>query len=64
MLANRKISCIYAVLANKKMHFPMFLCLYELFWKGFESVNIAGDQIRLLVWRVVNIRRSSFVSRF
>ena len=19
------------------MHFPLFLCLYESFWKGFES---------------------------
>ena len=38
------------------MHFPLFLCLYESFWKGFESetVNIAGYQMRLLVWRVVN----------
>ena len=38
------------------MHFPLFLCLYESFWKGFESgtVNIAGYQMRLPVWRVVN----------
>ena len=38
------------------MHFPLFLCLYESFWKGFESetVNIACYQKRLLVWRVVN----------
>ena len=40
------------------MHLPLFLCLYESFWKGFESdqrwLNIAGYQMRLLVWRVVN----------
>ena len=27
---------------NNKMHLPLFLCLYESFWKGFES-----DQRRL-----------------
>ena len=38
------------------MYLPLFLYLYESFWKGFES-----DQrrltllcVRLLVWRVVN----------
>ena len=41
------------------MYLPLLLCLYESFWKGFESdqietVNIAGYQMRLLVWRVVN----------
>ena len=40
------------------MHLPLFLCLYESFWKGIlirsETVNIAGYQMRLLVWRVVN----------
>ena len=41
------------------MYLPLFLCLYESFWKGFESdqietVNIAGYQMRLLVWRLVN----------
>ena len=41
------------------MYLSLFLCLYESFWKGFESdqietVNIAGYQMRLLVWRLVN----------
>ena len=41
------------------MYLPLFLCLYESFWKGCESdqtetVNIAGYQRRLLVWRLVN----------
>ena len=41
------------------MYLPLFLCLYESFWKGFESdqtetVNIAGYQMRLLVWLLVN----------
>ena len=41
------------------MYLPLFLCLYESFWKGCESdqtetVNIAGYQMRLLVWRVQN----------
>ena len=38
------------------MHLPLLLRLYKSFWKGFESetVNIAGYQMRLLVWRVVN----------
>ena len=41
------------------MHFHLFLCLYESFWKGFESDQrrltfIAGYQMHLLVWRVVN----------
>ena len=41
------------------MYLPLFLCLYESFWKGFESdqtetVNIAGYQMRLLVWGLVN----------
>ena len=41
------------------MYLPLFLCLYESFWKGFESdqtetVNIAGYQMRLLVWPLVN----------
>ena len=47
------------------MHFPLFLCLYKSFWKGFES-----DQRRLtlLVIKYVClsgaslIRRTSFVS--
>ena len=26
------------------MYFPLFLCLYESFWKGFES-----DRLTLLV---------------
>ena len=35
------------------MYLPLFLCLYESFWKGCESdqtetVNIAGYQMRLL----------------
>ena len=45
------------------MYLPLLLCLYESFWKGFESdqietVNIAGYQMRLLVWRVVNKGRT------
>ena len=39
------------------MYLPLFLCLYESFWKGFESdqrLNIARYQMGLLVWRVVN----------
>ena len=45
VLANRKIKCIYTVLvvlSTVLEHFPLFLCLYESFWKGFES-----DQRRL-----------------
>ena len=40
------------------MYLPGFLCLYESFWKGFESdqrrfgvVNIVGIKC-LFVWRV------------
>ena len=39
---------------------PVTFNLYKAFWKGFESDqrsllnNIAGYQMRLLVWRVVN----------
>ena len=41
------------------MYLPLFLCLYESFWKGrefdqTETVNNAGYQMRLLVWRLVN----------
>ena len=40
LLANRKIRCIYPALANKIIRYiclPLFLCLYESFWTGFES---------------------------
>ena len=44
------------------MHFSLFLCLYESFWKGFETdqrrlkllVIKCVCSMRLLVWRVVN----------
>ena len=45
--ANRKIRCIYPALGNKTIrciYLPLFLCLYESFWTGFES-----DQRRLTV---------------
>ena len=59
VLANRTIRCVYTVLANNLMCLPVFLCVYEsLFMKGiwirFETVNIAGIKMRLLVWRVGN----------
>ena len=40
------------------MYLPLFLCLYESFWTEFESDQgrIAGYQMGLLVWRVVNIK--------
>ena len=34
------------------MYLPLFLCLYESVWKGFEYD--ARYQMRLLIWRVVN----------
>ena len=49
------------------MHLPLFLCLYESFWKGFESdqrrLTLLVIKLRLLVWRVVN-KTLSFVLRF
>ena len=40
------------------MHLPLFLCLYESFWKGFESdqrrLTLLVIKMRLLVWRVVD----------
>ena len=41
------------------MYLPLFLCLYESFWKGFEPEQrrfptLLVYQMRLLVWRVVN----------
>ena len=44
------------------MHFSLFLCLYESFWKGFETdqrrlkllVIKCVCSMHLLVWRVVN----------
>ena len=41
------------------MYLPLFLCLYESFWKGFEF-----DQRRLtlLVWCVLNIKDSQVSS--
>ena len=35
------------------MYLPLFLCLYESFWKGFESEQRRLIAV-LLVWRVVN----------
>ena len=44
------------------MHLPLFLCLYESFWKGFESdqrrLTLLVIKMRLLVWRVVNKGRT------
>ena len=50
---------MFAVLANEiKMYVPLFLCLYESFWKGFESdqrrLTLLIIKMRLFVWRVVN----------
>ena len=40
------------------MYVPLFLCLYESFWKGFESdqrrLTLLVINVRLFVWRVVN----------
>ena len=40
------------------MYVPSFLCLYESFWKGFESnqrrLTLLVVKMRLFVWRVVN----------
>ena len=40
------------------MYVPLFLCLYESFWKGFESdqrrLTLLIIKMRLFVWRVVN----------
>ena len=40
------------------MYVPLFLCLYESFWKGFESnqrrLTLLVIKMRLLVWRVVD----------
>ena len=40
------------------MYAPLFLCLYESFWKGFESnqrrLTLLVIKMRLFVWRVVN----------
>ena len=40
------------------MYVPLFLCLYESFWKGFESyqrrLTLLVIKMRLFVWRVVN----------
>ena len=40
------------------MYLPLFLCLYESFWKGFESdqrrSTLLVIKMHLLVWRVVN----------
>ena len=40
------------------MYVPLFLCLYESFWKGFESdqrgLTLLVIKMRLSVWRVVN----------
>ena len=40
------------------MYVPLFLCLYESFWKGFESnqrrLTLLVVKMRLFVWRVVN----------
>ena len=41
-----------------KMYLPLFLCLYESFWKGFESdqrrSTLMVIKMHLLVWRVAN----------
>ena len=40
------------------MYVPLSLCLYESFWKGFESdqrrLTLLVIKMRLFVWRVVN----------
>ena len=40
------------------MYVPLFLCLYESFWKGFESnqrrLTLLVIKMRFFVWRVVN----------
>ena len=40
------------------MYVPLFLCLYESFWKGFESnqrrLTLLVIKMRLFVRRVVN----------
>ena len=40
------------------MYVPLFLCLYESFWKRFESdqrrLTLLVIKMRLLVWRVVD----------
>ena len=40
------------------MYVPLFLCLYESFWKGFESdqrrLTLVVIKMGLFVWRVVN----------
>ena len=40
------------------MYVPLFLCLYESFWKGFESdqrrLTLLIIKMRLFVWCVVN----------
>ena len=40
------------------MYVPLFLCLYESFWKGFESdqrrLTLLIIKMRLFVWRDVN----------
>ena len=40
------------------MYVPLFLCLYESFWKGSESnqrrLTLLVIKMRLFVWRVVN----------
>ena len=37
------------------MYYPVFLCPYESFWKGFESdqrrLTFLVIKLRLLVWR-------------
>ena len=45
------------------MYLPLFLCLYESFWKGFEyhQRRLTLLRTRLLVWVVV-IKVSSHVS--
>ena len=38
------------------MYLPLFLCLYESFWKGFEydRRRLTLLKMSLLVWRVAN----------
>ena len=40
------------------MYLPVFLCLYESFYKGLESdqgrLTLLVIKMRLFVWRVVN----------
>ena len=42
------------------MYLPLFLCLYESFWKGFEfdqrRLTLLVIKCVLLVWRIVNIK--------